>query len=75
MLSWLQALQAVHRVVHAAVQYAELVFAIWNGRQLFHAIMVGITVAACLRTTMRTYRNRRMLIRCCFSFVLHCLLT
>lgn len=52
-------------IEHAAVQYAELVFAIWNRRQVFHAIMVGITMAACLRTTLRTYTNRRMLIRCC----------
>ena len=26
--------------------------------------MVAITIAACLRTTMRTYASRRMLIRC-----------
>ena len=46
-----------------ALQYAELVFATWNGRQVFNAVMVGITLAACLRTTLRTYRNRKMLIR------------
>ena len=63
------------KFVHAAVQYGELVFAIWNGRQVFHAIMVGITMAACLRTTLRTYTNRRMLIRCCCCFPSHCLLT
>lgn len=63
------------KFAHAAVQYGELVFAIWNGRQVFHAIMVGITIAACLRTTLRTYRNRRMLIRCCCFLSLHSLLT
>ncbi len=46
------------------VQYAELVYACWYGRQVFTAIMVAITIAACLRTTLRTYANRRMLIRC-----------
>jgi len=46
------------------VQYGELVYACWYGRQVFTAIMVAITIAACLRTTLRTYANRRMLIRC-----------
>lgn len=52
------------QVVRADVQYAELVFAIFNRREVIHAIMVGITFTACLRTTLRTYMNRRMLIRC-----------
>ena len=46
------------------MQYGELVYACWYGRQVFTAIMVAITIAACLRTTLRTYANRRMLIRC-----------
>ena len=45
------------------MQYGELVFACWYGRQTFTAILVAITVLACLRTTVRTYSKRKMLIR------------
>lgn len=47
----------------SAVQYAELAVSFWRGRLVLTAILVALTLVSCLRTSVRTYNTRKMLIR------------
>ena len=45
------------------MQYAELAASLWHGRLVVSCILVALTLLSCLRTSVRTYNTRKMLVR------------